>query len=77
MILESLTQNDEVIGVTPMSDRPHPRQLAKAAIRALGCTVGERLDHRGWPPDVTQAFLSAEVIRPPAGEIARKLYGDK
>jgi hypothetical protein len=39
--------------------------------------IGERFDHRGWPPDVVRAFLNAFVIRPEKGEIQRKLYGAK
>jgi len=37
--------------------------------------IGERFDHRGWPPDVVRAFLNAFVIRPEKGEIQRRLYG--
>ncbi len=80
MILESLQQNDEVESVEPMADRPQWREWAKEEIAVrrremiVGSLVGERVWHRAWPPDAVLAFLAAPVIRPPKGEIQKKLY---
>lgn len=57
-----------------------PQQEAHEAVQQYrekqhALTVGERIGHRGWPPDVVRAFLCAPVIKPAKGEIQRKLYG--
>lgn len=49
--------------------------LKQATADHPGQLVGERLNHRGWPPDVVLAFLYAEVIKPVPGEIQQRLYG--
>ena len=59
------------------------KQEAREAVRrhregrhvsAGGLLVGERTDHRGWPPEVTLAFMAAPVIKPAKGEIQKRLY---
>jgi len=85
MILESLKQNerddDVVESVSPMSDIPTFREWAKERITdhrsrtQSGSLVGHREGHRGWPPEVTLAFMNAPIIKPAKGEIERKLYG--
>lgn len=39
------------------------QQLAKEAVAEYRDRVGERFDHRGWPEDVTLAFMKADVIK--------------
>ena len=63
------------------TDKP-PRQRAREAVRAyrelaapLGSLVGERVNHRGWPEDVTLAFCHAKIVRPAQGDIQKRLYG--
>lgn len=70
----------EQISCEPMSDSPQWREWAKEEIanhrRVIsGSVVGERFQHRGWPPEVVLAFLAASVIRPEKGEIWQRLYG--
>lgn len=71
-------QNDQVESIEPLSDRPDYRAWAVETIAAyhesyVGSIVSERLNHRGWPVDVTLAFMSAPIVKPAQGEIARRL----
>lgn len=51
------------------------RHRKKAHVYLGGLLVGERINHRGWPPEVVRAFLNALIVKPAEGEIRRKLYG--
>ncbi len=70
--------------VATTTGQKKPQQVAREAIEDYrarkaphlgGTLVGERFQHRGWPPEVTLAFMDAFVIRPEKGEIQRRLYG--
>lgn len=60
---EPIIEVDTVESVEPMSDIPTFREWAKETIAehrahhegSAGTLVGERFNHRGWPPDVTLA----------------------
>lgn len=69
---------------TVIHEEPAARAWARETVaeyrarqRVAATTVRESGSHRLWLPEIVAAFMAAEVIRPAAGEIARRLYESK
>ena len=67
------------VAKTEKSAKQHAREAVQQhrekAIISGGLFIGERFNHRGWPPEVVMAFLNAPIILPAQGDVQRELYG--
>lgn len=56
--------NFELLSSEPMSDRPHPREVARAAIaahRAMGTTLGYESLRNAYQPSKPRALTQSDI----------------